>query len=138
MVKKGRHSSQERLESFNRIWDSLKEINAPVIVEGKRDAIALRNLEYGGNLIELNDGKSVLSTVENLVREYGRGSNFVILMDWDRTGEKLSKQLKDYGESCDLSPNLRIRRELSALCSKDISCVEELPTFVNMLKLSCS
>ena len=136
MVKKGRHSNQERLESFNRIWDSLKEINAPVIVEGKRDAIALRNLEYGGNLIELNDGKSVLSTVENLVREYGRGSNFVILMDWDRTGEKLAKQLKDYGESCDLSPNLRVRRELSALCSKDISCVEELPTFVNMLKLA--
>ena len=115
MVKKGRHSSQERLESFNRIWDSLKEINAPVIVEGKRDAIALRNLEYGGNLIELNDGKSVLSTVEKLVREYGRGSNFIILMDWDRTGEKLAKQLKDYGESCDLSPNLRVRRELFAL-----------------------
>ena len=134
MVKKGRHSSQERLESFNRIWDSLKEINAPVIVEGKRDTVALRNLGYSGNLIELNDGKSVLSTVEKLVREYGRGTNFIILMDWDRTGEKLAKQLKDYGESCDLSPNLRVRRELSALCSKDISCVEELPTFVNMLK----
>ena len=137
MVKKGRHSSQERLESFNRIWDSLKEINAPVIVEGKRDAVALRNLGYTGNLIELNDGKSVLSTVEKLVREYGRGSNFVILMDWDRTGDKLAKQLKNYGESCDLYPNLRVRRELFALCSKDISCVEELPTFVNMLKLSC-
>ena len=136
MVKKGRHSSQERLESFKRIWDSLKEINAPVIVEGKRDTVALRTLEYSGNLIELNDGKSVLSTVENLVREYGQGSNFVILMDWDRTGEKLAKQLKDYGESCDLSPNLRVRRELFALCPKDISCVEELPTFVNMLKLS--
>lgn len=136
MVKKGRHSSQERLESFNRIWDSLKEINAPVIVEGKRDTVALRKLGYSGNLIELNDGKSVLSTVEKLVREYGRGSNFIILMDWDRTGEKLAKQLKDYGESCDLSPNLRVRRELFALCSKDISSVEELPTFVNMLKLS--
>ena len=104
MVKKGRHSSQERLESFNRIWDSLKEINAPVIVEGKRDAIALRNLEYGGNLIELNDGKSVLSTVENLVREYGRGSNFVILMEWDRTGEKLAKQLKDYEDHGYVAP----------------------------------
>ena len=71
MVKKGRHSSQERLESFNRIWDSLKEINSPVIVERKRDAIALRILAYDGNLIESNDVKSVLSTVENLVREYG-------------------------------------------------------------------
>ena len=66
----------------------------------------------------------------------GRGSNFIILMDWDRTGENLTSKLKNYGESCDLVPNLRIRSDLSALCSKDITCIEELPTFVNMLKLS--
>ena len=57
-------------------------------------------------------------------------------MDWDRTGENLTSKLKNYGESCDLVPNLRIRRELSVLCSKDITCIEELPTFVKMLKLA--
>ena len=136
MVRKGRYSNQERLESFNKIWKSIKESKSPVIVEGKRDDIALRNLGYEGQLIRLNDGKSILYTVEKLVRKNGRGSMFVILMDWDQTGEKLAKRLKEYGESCDLVPNLRIRRDLSALCSKDITCVEELPTFVNMLKLS--
>jgi 5S rRNA maturation endonuclease (ribonuclease M5) len=136
MVNRGRQSSQGRLDSFNRIWDMMKEFNAPVIIEGKRDTIALRNLGYEGDLVELNDGKSILSTVENLVRKYGRGSNFIVLMDWDRTGEKLTAKLKNYGESCDLVPNLRIRRELSVLCSKDITCIEELPTFVKMLKLA--
>ena len=136
MVNKGRQSSQGRLDSFNKIWDMMKDVHAPVIVEGKRDTIALRNLGYKGDLVQLNDGKSILSTVESLVRKYGRGSNFIILMDWDRTGENLTSKLKNYGESCDLVPNLRIRRELSVLCSKDITCIEELPTFVKMLKLA--
>ena len=113
----------------------MKKLDCPVIVEGKRDTMALRNLGYNGKLIELNDGNSILSTVEKLVRNFGNGSKFVILMDWDRTGEVLTKRLKRYGESCDLIPNVRIRRDLSALCSKEITCIEELATFVNMLNI---
>ena len=134
MVRKGYQSNQERLESFNIIWESMKELNSPIIVEGKRDVIALRNLGYKGELIELNDGKSILFTVEILAKKLGRQGIFVILMDWDRTGEKLAKKLQKYGESCDLVPNLQIRKNLSSICSKDIACIEELPTFVNMLK----
>jgi len=136
MVRKGYQSNQERLESFNRIWESMIELNSPIIVEGKRDVIALRNLGYKGELIELNDGKSILFTVEILAKKLGRQAIFVILMDWDRTGEKLAKKLQKYGESCDLVPNLQIRKNLSLLCSKDIACIEELPAFINMLKIS--
>ena len=123
-----------RIEVFNKIWKSLEDINSPVIVEGKRDTKALRNLGFGGIIIELNDGHSLLSTVENIAHKFGRRSKFVVLTDWDRTGEILAKQLKEYGESCDLIPNLRIRQKLSILSSKEITCIEELPTFVNALK----
>ena len=122
-----------RIEFFNKIWKSLEDINSPVIVEGKRDTKALRNLGFGGIIIELNDGHSLLSTVENIAHKFGRRSKFVVLTDWDRTGEILAKQLKEYGESCDLIPNLRIRQKLSVLSSKEITCIEELPTFVNAL-----
>ena len=122
-----------RIEFFNKIWKSLEDINSPVIVEGKRDTKALRNLGFGGIIIELNDGHSLLSTVENIAQKFGRRSKFVVLTDWDRTGEILAKQLKEYGESCDLIPNLRIRQKLSILSSKEITCIEELPTFVNAL-----
>ena len=122
-----------RIEVFNKIWKSLEDINSPVIVEGKRDTKALRNLGFGGIIIELNDGHSLLSTVENIAHKFGRRSKFVVLTDWDRTGEILAKQLKEYGESCDLIPNLRIRQKLSVLSSKEITCIEELPTFVNAL-----
>ena len=122
-----------RIEVFNKIWKSIEDINSPVIVEGKRDTKALRNLGFGGIIIELNDGHSLLSTVENIAHKFGRRSKFVVLTDWDRTGEILAKQLKEYGESCDLIPNLRIRQKLSVLSSKEITCIEELPTFVNAL-----
>ena len=122
------------IEFFDKIWESLVELNSPVIIEGKRDTQALRDLNFEGIIIELNDGNSVLSTVEEIVRNFGRRSTFVVLTDWDRTGENLAQQLKKYGESCDLIPNLRIRQNLSVLSSRDITCIEELPTFVNSLK----
>ena len=63
-------------------------LNAPIVVEGKRDTIALRRLGIEGDIIEINDGKSVLSTVERISQKFGRSSQFIILMDWDKTGNK--------------------------------------------------
>jgi len=91
-------------------------------------------LGFDGIIVELNDGDSVLSTVEKIVHKFGRRSIFIVLTDWDRTGGSLAKQLKEYGESCDLIPNLRIRQKLSILSSKDITCIEELPSFVRTLR----
>ena len=131
------NSPQIRLDTFNRILDSLNDLDSPVVVEGHSDTLALRSLGYHGEVIELNDGKSVLSTVEKLAQKLGTSGTFVIMTDWDRTGGRLAKQLKEYGESNDLIPNDRIRRELAVASSKDISCIEELPTLVRALKLVC-
>jgi 5S rRNA maturation endonuclease (ribonuclease M5) len=125
---------KKRLEEFNKILTYLNKLNYPVVVEGKRDTFALRNLGYTGNIVELNDGRSVLSTVELLAHKLGVSGNFVIMTDWDRTGGRLAKQLKEYGESSDLLPDLSIRRNLALLCSKDINCIEELPTMVRSLQ----
>ena len=129
-----RNSSQIRLDAFNRILDSLNNQDSPVVVEGHSDTLALKSLGYHGEVIELNDGKSVLSTVEKLAQKLGASGIFVIMTDWDRTGGRLAKQLKEYGESSDLVPDLRIRRDLSLFCSKDITCIEELPTMIKSLR----
>ena len=80
MGKLGRHSNAERLEKFHKLWESMNELGVPVIVEGKRDISAIRQLGYNGDLIQLNDGKSVLNTVEGIVVSSGVSSEFVILM----------------------------------------------------------
>ena len=128
-------TSQKRLDEFSKIMISLNNLYCPVVVEGKKDTSALKNLGYNGLIIELNDGRSVLSTVESLTQKLGSSGKFVIMTDWDRTGGKLAKQLKEYGESSDLYPDLTIRRNLALLFSKDISCIEELPTVIRTLNL---
>ena len=128
-------TSQKRLGEFNKIMISLNNLDCPVVVEGKKDTSALKNLGYNGLIIELNDGRSVLSTVGGLAQKLGSSGKFVIMTDWDRTGGKLAKQLKEYGESSDLYPDLTIRRSLALLFSKDISCIEELPTVIRTLHL---
>ena len=120
----------KRALDFKPILEELQNLDVPVVVEGKRDTIALKKIGCGAMIIELNDGTSVLSTVERISQKFGRASEFIIMTDWDKTGNKLAKQLISYGESCDLIPNDKLRITLSKFTAKEISCVEELPTFV--------
>ena len=120
---------QKRLNKFNSILESINISNLPIFVEGKRDTKALKDLDCIGQIIELNNGNSLISTVESLVKQYSSKS-FIILTDWDRTGNILAEKLKRYGESCDLVPNMRIRDELIIIGSKDITCIEELPPLI--------
>lgn len=120
----------KRFLDFQKILEKLQNNTSPVIVEGKRDAAALKNLGFNGTIIELNDGTSVLTTIERIFQDQGSSTEFIILMDWDKTGNKLAKQLISYGEACDLNPNDEFRRALSIITAKEISCIEELPSFV--------
>ena len=117
------------LDKFNYILESINLSNMPILVEGKKDTRALKDLDCTGQIIELNNGNSLLSTVESLVK-LCTSKSFIILTDWDRTGNILADKLKRYGESCDLIPNMKIRDELILICSKDIICIEELPTLI--------
>ena len=128
-----RSDPQKRLDKFNYIIESLNLSTEAILVEGKRDTKALEDLGCTRPIIELNNGKSLLSTVESLVELYSSKS-FIILTDWDRTGNILAEKLKRYGESCDLVPNMIVRDELILIGSKDITCVEELPALINKFR----
>ena len=122
-------NKEKRFLDFQNILSALRLDNLPIVVEGKRDTIALRNLEITNPIIELNDGTSVLTTIERIFQNSGPSTEFIIMTDWDKTGNKLAKQLILYGEASDLKPNDELRRKLSRFTDKEISCVEELSTF---------
>ena len=126
-------NKEKRFLDFQNILSALRLDNLPIVVEGKRDTIALRNLEITNPIIELNDGTSVLTTIERIFQNSGPSTEFIIMTDWDKTGNKLAKQLILYGESSDLRPNDELRRKLSRFTDKEISCVEELSTFAHSL-----
>ena len=126
-------NKEKRFLDFQNILRALRLDNLPIVVEGKRDTIALRKLEITNPIIEINDGTSVLATIERLFQDSGASTEFIIMTDWDKTGNKLAKQLILYGEASDLKPNDNLRLKLSKFTDKEISCVEELSTFAHSL-----
>ncbi len=126
-------SDIERLEALEVWLTQLTEFPGPVIVEGQRDIVALQGL-CNAQLLVLNNGHSVLQTVETLARKLGSSGRFAILTDWDRTGGRLARQLRELGIASDLQPDSELRRELVRLACHEISCVEELPSLLQKLR----
>ena len=62
------HTDTERAERLRKIIEALHEINQiiPVIVEGKKDASALRRLGLPGDIITLHNGKNLYDFCEDI------------------------------------------------------------------------
>ena len=122
----------ERAERLREIIQYLHEVNegVPVIVEGKKDASALRGLGLIGNIITLHNGKNLYDFCDDIA---GRFERVVLLLDWDRKGEELNRSL---------SQNLKghweefssFRELLKMLCQKEIKDVEGIPTLLKRLE----
>ncbi len=121
---------RERREAVEAVLEKLRTFPGPVVVEGERDRQALHALGFAGEVVLLSRGRSVLATVEALAQQLGPQGEFAVLTDWDRTGGRLARQLRELGAACDLRVVGRFRRELAHLTAREISCLEQLPSFI--------
>jgi 5S rRNA maturation endonuclease (ribonuclease M5) len=123
---------QERAERLRQVLEALYEVNKrfPVIVEGKRDSMALRSLGLVGEIITLHSGKGLYDFCEDISDKF---SKVVILLDWDEKGESLFKQV-----SADLKGHWEefsaFRGILKILCQKDIKDIEGIPKLLLRLE----
>lgn len=92
----------------------------PILVEGKRDVHALRNLGCRGTVVPLHNGQPLFNVAEDFSREAG---DVILLTDWDRKGDQLSEVLEANlaanGVRVDVSFRLRIR-DIVASQLKDV------------------
>ncbi len=123
----------ETLEKMTRLLEELDDASqtVPIIVEGRKDEEALRDLGITGRIIILNDGHSVLGTCEKLSETDPAA---LILTDWDRRGGQLARSLMDSLEACDMKHETDIRAKISYLTKKEIKDVEGLPGFMRRLR----
>ncbi|MEW6674937.1 MAG: toprim domain-containing protein [Nitrospirota bacterium] len=125
-------SDVERAERLRGVLETLYEVNKriPVIVEGKRDALALRRLGLVGEIITLHRGKSLYEFCEDVAERFHR---VIVLLDWDSKGENLnrtlSRHLKGHWEEFST-----FRELLKILCQKDIKDIEGIPKLLNRLE----
>lgn len=123
---------QARAERLREVLEALREVNkrVPVVVEGRKDASALRRLGLDGRIITVHAGKSLYEFCEDLAEGHHK---VVLLLDWDTQGERLSQELgrnlKGHWEEFSA-----FREMLRILCQKDVKDIEGIPKLLRRLE----
>ncbi len=127
---------EERLEQIELLIKELKETSkhgAIILVEGKKDERALRDLGVEGRVVFA----SHFPLIQLSDQVANNGAEIVVLTDWDRKGDLLAGKMSRYLIALGHTPNLRIRTKLGGLIKKDVKEVENLPSYIARLRLKC-
>ena len=71
----------------------------PILVEGKKDVLALKTMGFTGPIEQVNRGWDQSRLVTYIFETYGilnkvdQGASVILLMDWDRTGGRLQRKI---------------------------------------------
>lgn len=126
---------KEKQEKILQILNAIAEESArgtPIVVEGKKDAEALRSFGVEGNIITAKTGgKSLLDVVSEI--EQTNAAETVLLLDFDRRGKQGTQRLKQSLEHAKIKPNTTFWRELAALLGKEVQCIESLTAYMETL-----
>lgn len=125
----------DRPKSLNLLLGQLmaENVDSPILVEGRKDEESLRALGFTGEIIQINRGKSIVSTCEALARNE-TVERVILLFDWDRKGADLTKAFGDALGSEGIEYDIRFRSELAILVKKDIKDVQSLYSLVCRLR----
>jgi 5S rRNA maturation endonuclease (ribonuclease M5) len=122
----------DRAERLREVLALLKETNkdVPVLVEGKKDAAALKSLGFGGEIITFHRGMDIYDFSEEVAEKYEK---IILLMDWDAHGEHLMHALEE-----ELSGHYeefaQFREILKLICRKEIKDIEGIPSLLRRLE----
>jgi len=103
------------------------EAGSVVLVEGRRDEIALRALGFTGPIEKLNRGWPVEKIIAYIDEKY---ESCILLMDWDRTGGRLQKKIVESMAGLEINVSDELRQVLSKAMKPDTRCVEDLTSFL--------
>lgn len=122
-------------EKLYKILASLSEESlngTPVIVEGKKDVIALRMLGIKGRLFTLKTkGKSFLDIISEIQKT--KVSEIILFLDFDKRGKEATKCLQKNLEHLKIRYNLTFWRELYTLTRKELQYIESIPAYLDNL-----
>lgn len=116
----------ELLDLIAEIKDEVRD-GTPILVEGRRDIVALNRLGIQGEIMPVcGSGKRLIEIVDQL-----RGfPQVIILCDLDKEGSKLTRWLKRNLEESGVVPNLWYRNELRKLTKNRVKTIQELYNYI--------
>jgi 5S rRNA maturation endonuclease (ribonuclease M5) len=127
---------KEKEEKIQRIIAALTEESEkgkPIIVEGKKDAQALRELGVNGKILTVKTGgKSFIEATAEIEKLGAR--EVILLLDFDRRGKEGTERLQQNLERAKIKANTRFWRELHAFVGREIQCIESLTSYLKTLQ----
>lgn len=121
-------TEQEITELKNFIFQLNSMENSVVVVEGKRDAIALKKLGYMGKILEFHRFGGMVNFTDSVAKY----KNLIILFDRDKKGRELTGktiQLLQRRTKVDLS----FKRNLQEITKGKIKFIEQLVCYESYL-----
>jgi len=132
-------SLMEKNERLAQLLEKLVEKSAQgaiIVVEGVKDAEALRNVGVTGKVFCIKTGRTLLYDVLN---DYvNLKEELIILTDFDRRGKQLAGKIVNYLEHHGKPPNLSFWMRMNSLVSGDVKEVEGLTSYLENVKNRCS
>ncbi len=127
---------KEKEEKIQQIITKLTEESAkgkPIVVEGKKDAQALRMLGVNGPILTVKTGgKSFLEATAEIEKFGAR--EVILLLDFDRRGREATKRVRETLERTKIKVNIKFWHELHAMVGREIQCIESLTSYLNTLQ----
>lgn len=124
------------MEEIQRVLECLIEESmkgTPILVEGKKDIQALRELGVTGKIFSAKTaGKSRLDLMFEMEQNGER--EIMLLLDFDRRGKEWTEKLKQEFERVGMKPNLTFWNKLFGIVGKDLKDVEGLVVYTRTLK----
>jgi len=127
---------KDRVERIEQVIAKLREESAkskPIVVEGKKDLQALRDLGIIGKILTVKTGgKSFLEATAEI--EALHADEVILLLDFDRRGKEGTGRLQQSLERTKINVNSQFWRELHGLVGREIHCIESLPSYLSTLQ----
>jgi 5S rRNA maturation endonuclease (ribonuclease M5) len=100
-----------KFEYILELLEDLKDLSldTPLIVEGKNDEKALRNIGVTGEILKVQTHSSVLEFCESISSEYKRA---ILFTDLDSAGKRIGRNVKKYLTDKGVKVNDNIAKKL--------------------------
>lgn len=122
----------EREEIALKVREFIESLNneckagAIVIVEGRKDEIALREIGFNGEILVYNNFKGIINFVDYVSR---KGRKVILLLDRDRKGRSLTSKILKKLEILCPHDSLYYKKKFVKITHGKIMCIENLSNF---------
>jgi 5S rRNA maturation endonuclease (ribonuclease M5) len=106
---------------------------ALLLVEGQRDAEALRRIGVESEILAIKSRGGNLIDLMDRIEKYGK-KEIILLMDFDRHGREMTERLIRNLERMKIKINVSFWRELLSLVERDLKDIEGLATYLETLE----